>query len=207
MRDPSGWRTGISGTTIAIDPASSEAAEPVDPLVRSRGSELGVRASAVDGLRSPLSLWTLDLNSEFVFVGDAGATEPATSSHRRGITFANFYRPHPSLSADADLSLARARLRGSTEEGDRVPGAMGRVFTGGIAWGTSRGRVLAGRTVSVGALCRYLACVKRVPGHALRERVKREPGAIPGRPRRCEGGRGRAGATVTNRHGKALSRG
>lgn len=139
------------GTTISIDPVSGEAAEPVDPLVRSRGSELGVRASAVDGLRTTLSLWTLDLDSELVFVGDAGATEPATSSHRRGITFANFYRPHPSLSIDADLSLARARLGGSTEEGDRVPGAMERVFAGGIAWAPERGLYGAMRLRHFGA--------------------------------------------------------
>jgi hypothetical protein len=68
-----------------------------------------------------------------------------------GITFANFYRPHPSLSIDADLSLARARLGGSTEEGDRVPGAMERVFAGGIAWAPERGLYGAMRLRHFGA--------------------------------------------------------
>ena len=122
------------GTTIRVDPASGEAASRVDPLVRSRGAELGVRATPLAQLRSTVSLWTLGLDSELLFVGDAGATEASAGSRRSGITVANFYRPLPSLSLDLDVSLARARFRDVPADAAHIPGALERVVAGGIAW-------------------------------------------------------------------------
>jgi len=122
------------GTTIAVDPASGAPARRVDPLVRSRGAELGLRASPLRGLRSTLSLWALGLGSELLFVGDAGTTEPAAASRRRGVTFANFYRLDPSLTVDADVSFARARFAGLPESASRIPGALERVVAGGVTW-------------------------------------------------------------------------
>jgi hypothetical protein len=127
------------GTTITIDPASGEAAERVDPLVRSRGAEIGVRATPVSGLRSTLTAWTLELDSELLFVGDAGATEPSATSRRRGVTWANFYRPLPALSIDADVSLSRARLAGVPAGEDRIPGALENVVAAGITWNPPAG--------------------------------------------------------------------
>jgi hypothetical protein len=127
------------GTTITIDPATEELAERVDPLVRSRGAEVGARATPVKDLRSTLTFWGLNLDSELLFVGDAGATEPTVTSKRRGVTWANFYRPIPNLSVDADVSFARARLADVPRGEDRIPGALENVFAGGIAWSPARG--------------------------------------------------------------------
>ena len=63
-----------------MDPATGTPAQRVDPLVRSRGAELGVRLSPASRWRSTLSLWALGLNSELLFVGDGGATEPSFAS-------------------------------------------------------------------------------------------------------------------------------
>ncbi len=122
------------GTTITVDPETGQPAEPVDPLVRSRGVELGVRATPVPGWRSTLSLWALGLDSELLFVGDAGITEPSAASRRRGITWANFYRPTQELALDADLSLAKARFSDVTVGEDRLPGALEHVVTAGATW-------------------------------------------------------------------------
>jgi hypothetical protein len=127
------------GTTITVDPATGDPAARVDPLVRSRGAEVGVRTAPVKRLRSTLTLWTLELDSELLFVGDAGATEPTTASRRDGVTLANYYRPIPPLSLDADLSFARARLTGVPGAEDRIPGALENVFAGGITWSPDRG--------------------------------------------------------------------
>ena len=127
------------GTTITADPLTGEPAERVDPLVRSRGAELGLRTAPVEGLRSTLTLWALKLESELLFVGDAGATEPTGSSERRGVTWANFYRPIPALSIDADISFARARLADAPAAESRIPGALENVFAGGVAWTPERG--------------------------------------------------------------------
>ena len=127
------------GTTITVDPVTGEPAETVDPLVRSRGAEIGLRAAPTQGLRSTLTLWALNLDSELLFVGDAGTTEPTASSKRRGITWANFYRPLPALAIDADVSFASARLSDVPVDENRIPGAMENVFAGGIAWSPERG--------------------------------------------------------------------
>ncbi len=122
------------GTTIAIDPETGDPAEPVDPLVRSRGAEIGFRATPVADWRSTLALWTLHLDSELLFVGDAGITEPSSASRRVGITWANFYRPLPELALDVDVSLARARFSGVPAGDDRIPGALENVIAAGATW-------------------------------------------------------------------------
>ena len=122
------------GTTITIDPGSRDAVQRVDPLVRSRGAELGLRATMIDGLRSTVSVWALDLASELLFTGDAGTTEPSGASHRHGITFANFYRAGRSLALDADVSFASARFRGVEVGQTSIPGSLENVVAAGITW-------------------------------------------------------------------------
>jgi hypothetical protein len=125
------------GTTITVDPETGEPAQRVDPLVRSRGVETGVRATPLRGWRSTLSLWALGLDSELLFVGDAGITEPSAASNRRGVTWANFYRPVPQLSLDFDLSLARARFAHVPDGDDHIPGALESVVAAGATWSTT----------------------------------------------------------------------
>ncbi len=126
------------GTTITVDPETGEPAEQVDPLVRSRGAEVGLRATPIPGLRSTLALWALGLDSELLFVGDAGITEPSAASRRSGITWANFYRPIPELALDLDVSLARARFSGVAAGEDRIPGALENVVAAGATWSSLR---------------------------------------------------------------------
>jgi hypothetical protein len=125
------------GTTITIDPATGEPAEQVDPLVRSRGAEIGVRASPVIGWRTTATAWELSLDSELLFVGDGGTTEPSFASRRRGVTWANFFRPSPQLALDLDLSLAQARFVGVSAGADHIPGALEQVIGAGVTWSSA----------------------------------------------------------------------
>lgn len=128
------------GTTITVDPVTNGAAQRVDPLVRSRGAELGLRTTPLRGLRSTLAVWGLTLDSELLFVGDGGTTDPSEASQRSGITFANFYRPLPSLAFDADISFAKARFRHVAPNEAHIPGALENVVAAGVTWGgTVRG--------------------------------------------------------------------
>ena len=104
---------------------------PADPLVRTHGAEVGVRSTLVPGLQSTLSLWWLDLDSELLFVGDAGTTEATRPSRRLGIEFANYYDPTSWLTFDADLSFSRARFRDSDPAGDHIPGSVETVVAAG----------------------------------------------------------------------------
>jgi hypothetical protein len=127
------------GTTIHTDPVSGDRVSPVDPLVRSTGGELGVRLSGPRDLRTTISLWTLRLNSELLFVGDAGTTEPQGRSARTGVSMANYWRPASSLALDADLSFTNARYRDAAPGETRVPGALEHVIAAGVQWTPVRG--------------------------------------------------------------------
>ena len=122
------------GTTITIDPSTGDSARRVVPLVRSRGAEIGLRANPRPGWRSTLALWALNLDSELLFVGDGGTTEPSDKSRRSGVTLANLYRPLPQLSLDADISFARARFVGTQPGADHIPGALQIVLAAGVTW-------------------------------------------------------------------------
>jgi len=82
----------------------------VTPLARTRGAEVGARTVAFRGVQSTVAVWRLSLDSELVFVGDAGATAPSRPSVRRGIEWSTFARLRPWLSLDADLAWSRARF-------------------------------------------------------------------------------------------------
>jgi hypothetical protein len=140
------------GTTITRDPVTGDPVAQVDPLVRSRGAEVGARATPVRGWRATVAVWALDLDSELLFVGDGGTTEPSFASARSGITFANFWRPIPQLSLDADVSFARARFTGVPAGEDRIPGALENVVSAGAAWRPlERGIFAAARVRHFGA--------------------------------------------------------
>ena len=122
------------GTTITVDPSSGEPVQRVTPLVRSRGAEIGLRVSPLRGLRTTVTAWALDLESELLFSGDAGATDASARSSRRGITVANFYRPVPQLSIDADVSFAHAQLHSTDAAASSIPGALESVVAAGVSW-------------------------------------------------------------------------
>ena len=118
---------GAVATVAAKDP-TGPAISPVNPLVRSKGGELGVRTEIVPGLQSSLSLWALKLDSELLFVGDAGETEPSRASRRYGIEWNNHYVANKWLMLDADLAFSRSRFTepdpGDPTLGNRIPGSI-----------------------------------------------------------------------------------
>jgi outer membrane receptor protein involved in Fe transport len=114
--------------------------DPADPLVRTYGAEVGARTAVVPGLQSTLALWWLDIDSELVFVGDAGETEASRPSRRYGVEFANYYTPNPWLTFDADVSFSHAEFRDDDPAGDHIPGAVASVVAAGITLQQPGGR-------------------------------------------------------------------
>lgn len=117
------------GTTITVDPANGDPVDKVTPLVRSTGWELGLRTSPLPGLRTSFVVYRLDIDSELLFIGDAGGTEATRPSRRTGFEWANYWKPTPWLTIDADLAYAKARFRDRTPEGRQIPGAVEGVAT------------------------------------------------------------------------------
>ncbi len=120
------------GATIRVDPSTGDPVQRVTPLARAVGAEAGVRTVAIPHLQSSLSLWTLGLASELVFIGDAGTTESGRPSRRSGVEFANYLRPFPWLVVDADVSWSRARFTDGDTVGAHIPGSVEMVMSGGV---------------------------------------------------------------------------
>jgi hypothetical protein len=100
-------------------------------LPRAVGFEVGARRTGSRG-SAALALWRLDLQSELVYVGDEGTTEASGRTRRVGIDASVRYALMPWLWADADLNLARGRLRDEPAGADRVPLAPAVTTAGGL---------------------------------------------------------------------------
>ena len=114
----------IRGATITVDP--NDKVTPLDRvplLVPSKGAEIGIRTRAIPDLTSSLALFVLDFDSELLFVGDAGTTEPSRPSRRVGVEWTNKYKVQPWLTLDLDVAYTRARFADFDPAGDRIPGA------------------------------------------------------------------------------------
>ena len=120
------------GATITRDPVTGEAVDLVTPLVRAKGAEVGVRTVAIPHLQTSVALWTLNVASELLFVGDAGTTEASRPSRRYGVELANYYAPRRWLTLDGDVSWSNARFTDIDPVGDRIPGSVTTVISGGV---------------------------------------------------------------------------
>jgi outer membrane receptor protein involved in Fe transport len=127
------------GSTITLDPATLEPADRVDPLVRAWGSELGMRSTRVPRTQATLALWRLDIDSELLFVGDAGNTEATRPSRRYGLEGTLYWRPRPWLTLDADVAYSLARFTDEDPAGDRIPGSVEGVVAAGVSLDELRG--------------------------------------------------------------------
>ena len=126
----------ITGTPLNLD---GDPIQQADPLVQTYGAEVGVRTLLVPNLQSTLSLWWLDVDSELIFVGDAGTTEASRPSRRYGVEFANYYEITKNLALDADFSFSHAEFRDFDPAGDRIPGSIESVISAGITYQTDNG--------------------------------------------------------------------
>lgn len=127
------------GTVISVDPVTGEDATPVDPLVQSAGAEIGYRLFVNNRLNLSASLWYLELDSELLFVGDAGNTEVSRPSRRYGLELPVYYRIDDTWMFDAELALTDSQFTGSDPAGNRVPGSLDKVFAAGITGTFSNG--------------------------------------------------------------------
>ena len=129
------------GITGAVDPktglnvdADGVAISRATPLVKAIGKEAGLRlVGLVPGLQTTIAAWQLDLDSELIFVGDAGTTEAGRPSRRHGIELANFYTPATDWIIDANLAWSHARFTDNDPAGAFIPGSIARTASIGIS--------------------------------------------------------------------------
>ncbi len=80
-----------------------------------------------------MTAFLLEIDSELVFIGDAGGTEASRPSRRTGVEVQTFWRPLSWLSVDADLALSRGRFADGDPAGDRIPGAIETAVSAGVS--------------------------------------------------------------------------
>ncbi len=128
------------GVTARVDSASRLFNLSNAPfLVRSVGSEIGVRTRAIEGLESALSLFQLDFDSENLFQGDSGTTEPSRPTRRYGVEWTNRYRLNPWLSLDLDATWTQSRFADRDPAGSRIPEAPTVIGAAGVTFGEALG--------------------------------------------------------------------
>lgn len=121
------------GTTISLDPLAGTPVAPVDPLVSTLGSEIGWRVFFNNQLNATLALWQLDIDSELLFVGDAGNTEDTgVGSERHGAELTTYYQFNDAIGLDFEYSWTDAAFETAVDGNDAIPGALEHVVSAGI---------------------------------------------------------------------------
>ncbi|MEZ5571278.1 MAG: TonB-dependent receptor [Halioglobus sp.] len=121
------------GTTTTVDPGDGSAVTPVDPLVDSLGYEIGLRGFWSDRLNTSIALWHLELDSELLFVGDAGNTEATRGSQREGVEVSTYYRITDQWTFDLEYAYTDSKFTDYAPEGDQIPGALDQVVQAGFS--------------------------------------------------------------------------
>ncbi len=121
------------GTTISVDPTDGVTpVDKVDPIVPADGAEVGMRTAIVPTTQFTAAFWGLDIDSELLFVGDGGITEPSRGTRRYGVELGAYWTPLESVILDADYSWSHARFTESDPAGDYIPGAVETVISVGL---------------------------------------------------------------------------
>ena len=127
------------GVNITTDPNTGLPADRVNPLVRTYGAEIGIRNESIPKLVNTLSFWMLHSDSELIYTGDAGTTEPGAASMRQGIELSSYWRPKDWVMVDVEATLTHARLVNTNPSNQKIPNSIPYTFNGGITLGGAQG--------------------------------------------------------------------
>jgi hypothetical protein len=118
-----------------LDPAQREA----ETLPRATGGELGFQVRPTNRLLLAAAAWVLDLEREFVYVGDGGFTELSGATRRYGLDLEARLQLRPWLWADADVNLARGFFKDAPDDERDIALAPRVTSTGGLTLRHPRG--------------------------------------------------------------------
>jgi TonB dependent receptor/CarboxypepD_reg-like domain/TonB-dependent Receptor Plug Domain len=121
-------------------------------LPKAVGIDLGLVLKPINNLVIQMAIWQLDLDQEFVYVGDAGIVEPSGKTQRQGIDISLRYQLSKGLFADVDFNMTQAKALGVPNAENKIPLAPTMTSIGGLTYrfknglnGSLRYRYLADR--------------------------------------------------------------
>ncbi|MGD8609072.1 MAG: TonB-dependent receptor [Myxococcales bacterium] len=106
--------------------------DPVTPLAAALGWEVGARVLAWNRLQLSTVFFWLDLNSEVVWVGDEGTTEPSGKTRRMGVETQFRLELLPWLLADLDVTWVRAEFVNNPGNANAIALAPELLVSGGL---------------------------------------------------------------------------
>ncbi len=124
----------VRGGVLQLDPATLSPTDPVDVFVEAKGGEIGVRYEPSSRMNISASYFQLDMDSELIFVGDAGTSEPSDATTRDGVEVSLFWQPMDAVVLDAQGAWATARFDGVASGQDHVPNSVGFAGSVGATW-------------------------------------------------------------------------
>ena len=110
-----------------------------DILPRAFGIDVGTTSKLTEKLLASVALWRLDMEQEFVYVGDEGIVEPNGRTRREGIDLSIRYEVSPWLFADVDLNVTRPRSKDEPDGNNYIPLAPAFSTIGGLSFRLKKG--------------------------------------------------------------------
>ena len=107
-------------------------AEDLNTIPAAYGYDLGAVYKPIPSLMLNIAFWSLYLEQEFVYVGDAGVVEPSGKSQRRGFDLSVRYQPIEWLFFNADANYTIARSLNVEPGQDFIPLAPDFTFKSGL---------------------------------------------------------------------------
>ncbi len=115
-------------TAQNFDPAQNG----VQTFPRAIGAEIGFRTRLLDRVNFAAALWWMDLEREYVFIGDAGTTELSDPTTRTGLDVEARFQLTRWLWGDADVNFSRGTVKDAPADADDIALAPRLTTTGGL---------------------------------------------------------------------------
>ncbi len=124
----------IVGVVQTQDPVTGDPVDPATLFAESRGGEVGLRWEPASTFNLSAAIFTLDFDSELIYVGDAGISEPSDPTRRYGMEVAAFWNPVDWLAFDASYAYSHSRFKDAPASLDRIPNTVEGVAAAGVTW-------------------------------------------------------------------------
>ena len=124
----------IVGVVQTQDPVTGDPVDPATLFAESKGGEVGLRWEPNDTFNLSAAVFALDFDSELIYLGDSGVSEPSDPTRRRGLEVAAFWNPVDWLAFDASYAYSHSRFKDAPSGLDRVPNTVEGVAAAGVTW-------------------------------------------------------------------------
>ncbi|MBL4821236.1 MAG: TonB-dependent receptor [Gammaproteobacteria bacterium] len=122
----------VRAAVTTVNPATGLPAQSQDVLATGKGSELGFRYDNRNGFNMSVAAFELKMDSELVFVGDAGTTEPSDATRRNGVEVAAFWEARNGLVFDLTAAKTDGHFLGRPSGADSITDAHELVAGAGV---------------------------------------------------------------------------